>query len=70
VRSFVRAGLCVAAVPLLAYTPTPGIRAVRSPSLGVRRHVSVLSSQRRTNPAIDGMIRALSAAAASVSATW
>lgn len=70
VRSFVRAGLGVAAVPLLAYTPSPGIRAIRTPSLSVRRHVSVVSSPGRTNPAIDPMIRALSGAAATISATW
>lgn len=64
VRSFVRAGLGVAAVPLLGYTPSPGIRAIRASSLGIRRHVSVLSSLRRHSPAIDGMIQALAAAAA------
>lgn len=61
VRSFVRAGLGVAAVPRLGYVSRLGLQALEVPDLTVRRHVEVLTSPDRDSPAMRGMIAALRA---------
>ena len=63
VRSFVRAGLGVAAVPRLAYAGRVGLRDVDVTGLQVRRHVEALTTTERHNPARAGMIQALQVAA-------
>lgn len=66
VRSFVRAGLGVAAVPRLAYAGRPALRVVAAQGLTIRRHVEVLTATARHNPAVAGMIAALRTSAAAV----
>ena len=63
VRSFVRAGLGVAAVPRLAYLGRVGLRDVEVTGLHIRRHVEALTMGDRHHPAITGMVKALRAAA-------
>ena len=63
VRSFVRAGLGVAAVPRLAYLGRVGLRDVDVTSLHLRRHVEALTMADRHHPAVTGMVNALRAAA-------
>ena len=62
VRSFVRAGLGVAAVPLLAHVGRSDLRVVNAAGLTVRRHVEALTVTERTSPATEGMVGALKAA--------
>jgi DNA-binding transcriptional LysR family regulator len=62
VRSFVRAGLGVAAVPLLAHVGRSDLRVVSAAGLTVRRHVEALTVTERTSPATEGMVGALKAA--------
>ena len=63
VRSFVRAGFGVAAVPRLAYLGRLGLRDVEVTGLHLRRHVEALTMADRHNPATTGMVNALRAAA-------
>jgi len=63
VRSFVRAGLGVAAVPRLAYLGRVGLRDVEVIGLHVRRYVEALTRTDRHNPAAAGMVDALRASA-------
>ena len=53
VRSFVRAGLGVAAVPRLAYLGRVGLRDVDVTGLHLRRHVEALTMADRHHPAVD-----------------
>ncbi|MFT4164881.1 MAG: LysR family transcriptional regulator [Microlunatus sp.] len=66
VRSFVRAGFGVAAVPRLGFVGRPGLHALQLGDLTLRRHVEVLTPLDRRNPAIDGMIAALHEAVAAL----
>jgi len=63
VRSFVRAGFGVAAVPRLAYLGRLGLRDVEVTGLHLRRHVEALTRTDRHNPATAGMVAALRASA-------
>jgi DNA-binding transcriptional LysR family regulator len=63
VRSFVRAGLGVAAVPSLAYAGRSDLRVLQARGLEIRRHVEVLTAKHQV-PAVEGMVRALKASAA------
>lgn len=69
VRSFVRAGFGVAAVPRLGFVGRIGLQALELSDLTLRRHVEVLTPSERPSPAVDGMIVALKAAAAAIPAT-
>jgi DNA-binding transcriptional LysR family regulator len=60
-RSFVRAGLGVAAVPFLAHVGRSDLRVVNAVGLSVRRHVEALTMTERTSPATNGMVGALEA---------
>lgn len=62
VRSFVRAGFGIAAVPRLGFVGRIGLAALEVADLAVRRHVEVLTVAGRQSPAVDGMIAALRAA--------
>ncbi len=59
VRSFVRAGLGVAAVPRLAYLGRVGLRDVEVSGLDLHRHVEALTMADRQHPAVTGMVEAL-----------
>ena len=63
IRSFVRAGFGVAAVPRLAYLGRLGLRDVDVTGLPIRRHIEALTMAERRNPATAGMINALRASA-------
>jgi DNA-binding transcriptional LysR family regulator len=63
VRSFVRAGLGVAAVPRLAYLGRVGLRDVDVTALTFRRHIEALTMADRYHPAVTGMVNALGASA-------
>ena len=63
VRSFVRAGLGVAAVPRLAYLGRVGLRDLDVTGLHLRRHVEALTMADRHHPAVTGMVIALRASA-------
>ena len=63
VRSFVRAGLGVAAVPRLAYLGRVGLRDIDVTALHLRRHVEALTMADRHHPAVTGMVNALRATA-------
>jgi DNA-binding transcriptional LysR family regulator len=65
VRSFVRAGLGVAAVPRLAYLGRIGLRDIDVAELQFRRHVETLTMADRHNRAVSGMVDALRASAQS-----
>ena len=69
VRSFVRAGFGVAAVPRLGFVGRIGLKALDVTDLPLRRHVEILTAADRHGPAVDGMIAALRAAAAALPAT-
>lgn len=64
IRSFVRAGLGVAAVPQLAYAGRPELRVVAVDGLTIRRHVDVVTVTGRQSAATAGMVAALRASAA------
>ena len=66
VRSFVRSGLGVAAVPRMAHLGRPDLRLVDVAGLTVRRHVEVLTAAERDNPAVSGMVAALKASVAAL----
>ena len=66
VRSFVRAGFGVAAVPRLGFMGRLGLRALDLSDLTLRRHVEVLTAAKPDSPAIIGMITALRAAVAAL----
>jgi len=66
VRSFVRAGLGVAAVPRLAYLGRVGLRDIDVTALHLRRHVEALTMADRHHPAVTGMINALRATAQAI----
>ena len=63
VRSFVRAGLGVAAVPRLAYLGRTGLRDLDVRGLHLHRHVEALTMADRHSPAVTGMVNALRASA-------
>ncbi|MET1008065.1 MAG: LysR family transcriptional regulator [Propionibacteriaceae bacterium] len=63
VRSFVRSGLGVAAVPRLAYLGRVGLRDLDVTGLAVHRHVEALTMSDRHNPATARMLDALRSAA-------
>ena len=63
VRSFVRAGLGVAAVPRLAYLGRVGLRDVDVTGLTFRRHIEALTMADRYHSAVTGMVNALRASA-------
>jgi DNA-binding transcriptional LysR family regulator len=63
VRSFVRAGLGVAAVPRLAYLGRVGLRDVDVTGLSLHRYVEALTMADRHHPAVTGMVDALRASA-------
>jgi DNA-binding transcriptional LysR family regulator len=63
VRSFVRAGLGVAAVPRLAYLGRVGLRDLEVTGLDLYRHIEVLTMADRPHLAITGMVDALRASA-------
>ena len=63
VRSFVRAGLGVAAVPRLAYLGRSGLRDIDVTGLQLRRHIEALTMADRRSPAVTGMVDALRATA-------
>jgi DNA-binding transcriptional LysR family regulator len=69
VRSFVRAGLGVAAVPRLAFVGRPDLRVVDAAGLSVRRHVDVLTAAERQTKTATGMLAALKASAAALPST-
>jgi len=66
VRSFVRAGFGVAAVPRLGFVGRLGLQALEVSELSLCRHVEVLTPAERQSPAVDGMIAALQAAVAAI----
>ena len=66
VRSFVRAGFGVAAVPRLGFIGRSGQHALEISDLTLRRRVEVLTPADRRNPAVDGMIAALQSAVAAL----
>jgi len=68
VRSFVRAGFGVAAVPRLGFVGRIGLMSLDVTDLALRRHVEILTAADRHNPAVDAMIAALKAAAAALPA--
>ncbi|SDZ17009.1 DNA-binding transcriptional regulator, LysR family [Geodermatophilus africanus] len=63
-RGFVRAGLGVALVPVLGSVPDPGVATARLAGVDVHRHVGVLTRPGLGNPAVAGVVAALTAAAA------
>jgi DNA-binding transcriptional LysR family regulator len=69
VRSFVRAGFGVAAVPRLGFRGRIGLQALEVSDLNLHRHVEVLTVADRRSPAVDGMIAALKAAMAALPTT-
>jgi DNA-binding transcriptional LysR family regulator len=69
VRSFVRAGFGVAAVPRLGFVGRVGLQALEVGDLTVRRHVEVLTAADGRSPAIKGMIAALKASVAALPAS-
>jgi DNA-binding transcriptional LysR family regulator len=64
VRGFVRSGLGVALVPVLGSVPDPGVATGRLAGVDVHRHVGVLTRPAIGNPAVAGVVAALTAAAA------
>jgi DNA-binding transcriptional LysR family regulator len=64
VRGFVRSGLGVALVPVLGAVADPGVATARLAGLEVHRHVGVLTRPGLGNPAVAGVVAALTAAAA------
>lgn len=63
IRGFVRSGLGIALVPALAHVDSDDIATARIPDLQVRRHVLALYPPTGVNPAVDGAVAALKAAA-------
>lgn len=59
IRGFVRAGLGIALVPVLGHVPDPGVVTVRPAGPGARRCVGVLSREDVRNPAVHGVLAAL-----------
>ena len=63
VRGFVRSGLGVALVPALGHVADPGVVTPRLAGVAACRQVEVLARPAVRNPAVDGVVAALSAAA-------
>jgi DNA-binding transcriptional LysR family regulator len=63
VRGLVRCGLGVALVPALGHVADPGVVARRLAEVAVYRHVEVHARPAVRNPAVDGVMTALVAAA-------
>jgi DNA-binding transcriptional LysR family regulator len=63
VRGFVRCGLGVALVPALGHVADPGVVTRRLAGMTVYRHVEVLDRPALRNPAVEGVVAALVAAA-------
>jgi DNA-binding transcriptional LysR family regulator len=63
VRGFVRCGLGVALVPALGHVADPGVVTCRLAGMSVYRHVEVLARPAIRNPAVEGVVAALVAAA-------
>jgi DNA-binding transcriptional LysR family regulator len=63
VRGLVRCGLGVALVPALGHVADPGVVARRLAEVTVYRHVEALARPAVRNPAVDGVVTALVAAA-------
>lgn len=63
IRGFVRTGLGMALIPALGHTDTEGMSTARIVDLQVRRHVLALYPPTTVNPAVDGAVTALKAAA-------
>lgn len=64
IRRFVRSGLGIAIVPALGHMDTDDISTARVSDLHVRRHVMALYAPTTVNPAVEGAVAALKAAAA------
>jgi DNA-binding transcriptional LysR family regulator len=64
IRGFVRSGLGVALVPVLGSVPDPAVATARLAGVDVHRHVGVLTRPAVGNPAVAGVVAALTAAAA------
>ena len=64
IRGFVRSGLGIALVPVLGHLPDPGVVTTRLAGLSVHRHVGVLTRAAVRNPAVEGVVAALTAAVA------
>jgi DNA-binding transcriptional LysR family regulator len=63
IRGFVRCGLGVALVPALGHVADPGVVVCRLAGVTVHRHVEVLARPAIRNPAVEGVVAALVAAA-------
>lgn len=63
IRGFVRSGLGIALIPALGHIDTDDISTARIVDLQVRRHVLALYPPTTVNPAVEGAVRALKAAA-------
>jgi DNA-binding transcriptional LysR family regulator len=68
VRGFVRCGLGVALVPALGHVADPGVVTCRLAGMTVYRHVEVLDRPAIRNPAVEGVVAALVAAAGALGA--
>lgn len=64
IRGFVRCGLGVALVPALGHVADPAVVTSRLAGVTAFRHVGVLARPAIRNPAVDGVVAALTAAAA------
>ena len=63
IRGFVRTGLGIALVPALSHVPHEGVHATTLRDSRVQRHVTALFRSPGFNPAVTGMLDALSTAA-------
>ena len=63
IRGLVRSGLGVALVPALAHVSHPGVVTRRLAGVTAHRHVGVVTRPTVRNPAVDGVVAALTAAA-------
>ncbi|HEX2075069.1 MAG TPA: LysR family transcriptional regulator [Geodermatophilus sp.] len=63
IRGFVRSGLGTALVPALGHVPDPGVVTLRPAGVRGHRYVGVLTHEGIRNPAVDGVIAALTASA-------
>jgi DNA-binding transcriptional LysR family regulator len=64
IRGFVRSGLGVALLPALGHVADPGVVTSRLAGSTVYRHVEVIARPAIRNPAVEGVLAALAAAAA------
>jgi DNA-binding transcriptional LysR family regulator len=63
IRGLVRSGLGVALMPVLGHVADPGVVTSRLAGVSVHRHVGVLARPAIRNPAVEGVVAALTAAA-------